>query len=944
MSINQTHKSMKKFFDNPLFARWGGLVFALFLFFMGTFHFIRYASTPTDENLFADPPGRLLVVKTFPITENGPGEKVHRGDLLLEINRTDINNIGQSSKLLNNIPADSFLTMKIFTPRTSHTESVTLPRKSVPDSFLFHLPPVALVLQVYPDGASDRAGMMTGDMIYKINGQRFENARQADQILQKAQLDRSIVYEIYRGTQTKTLYVTLALAGFRFSRLVAFLVGLIYLTAGVLLLFFRPGFKAARNLGLTGILFGFYLMISFNLRGLGSGFYAVLYTFLLSFALYGGIAFWFRSSYYFPVEVNQSPVRRKHERHLLLTALIPASILYVILLGNIVGIEVFAYFGRYLYLGNIMIFLYLIYAIFYKIRLRKLATPQYKEMHRITKYSGIATGILVAILFVVFQHLYNDASLATAGLLVVPAAYLYTIGKYSLMDLHIRVRRNIQYNIISLAWTVFLLFVGVFLLILFIRANFTFPAVRFSLNFIELIQEKPFTEEARTVDRFLFVIIGTVLIWGFWQIGKLGHRFISRKYYRSKYDYRLAANQISHLLSSNLDMYSLAQELARKLAALMHLKRIGVLFFREESECCCQEYYGFEGKEWAKFCMRDEEKIIDSVKQFHEVTSIESLSPSLRENFTAEQFQYLIPIRSKDLVLGLILVGEKLSESSFQHDDFEFLRSVASQAAISIENAFLYQELREQERIKQELKIARQIQMASLPQNIPDITGLDIYGISSPATEVGGDFFDYLNHTSDELTVIVGDVSGKGMSAALYMSKLQGIFRSLYTFGLSPRDLFVRANQVLKTDLEKSFFITGLAGKFHPKKQKVTVARAGHLPLYHFISKSHQVERIQSPGLGMGLEQKDEFEINLEEYIISYEKGDIFLFTTDGITEAFNSRSEEFDEKRLIEALIQFAHLPAADICHKILTRMNEFSGGDIPHDDATLVIIKINT
>ena len=148
-------------------------------------------------------------------------------------------------------------------------------------------------------------------------------------------------------------------------------------------------------------------------------------------------------------------------------------------------------------------------------------------------------------------------------------------------------------------------------------------------------------------------------------------------------------------------------------------------------------------------------------------------------------FRCVVPIRSHDRLVGALLVGEKLAETSLNEEDLSFLSGVAKQSAVSIDNAFLYEEHAEKERMRHELNIARRIQLGSLPSVTPDVPGLDIAGLSVPALEVGGDFYDYLGWNGKEVMVVVGDVSGKGTSAALYMSKVQGILRSLYGFQLA---------------------------------------------------------------------------------------------------------------------------------------------------------------
>jgi serine phosphatase RsbU (regulator of sigma subunit) len=373
----------------------------------------------------------------------------------------------------------------------------------------------------------------------------------------------------------------------------------------------------------------------------------------------------------------------------------------------------------------------------------------------------------------------------------------------------------------------------------------------------------------------------------------------------------------------------------------MQLKRVGVLFFRNQEVCCCMEAYGFDGAAWKEFCMKTDADLAHAINRFHNDFSVDYLPPNIKTSFRAEGFLHIIPVRSKEKLVGALLIGEKLSEASLQNEDLEFIGSVAKQASVAVENAFLYEELAGQERMKHELAIARRIQLESLPQTTPDIAGLQVAGISIPALEVGGDYYDYLNGDARTLTVIVGDVSGKGTSAALYMSKVQGILRSLHAFGLSPRELFIRANSLLCKDLEKRSFITAMGGTFRPADRTLTLSRAGHLPLFHYSRSTKHTSRIIPRGLGLGLSALDVFANELEEATVNYDAGDVFVFVTDGITEGQRAGGEEFGEERLMELLSASAEETAEKIRENVIAAVERFVQGARQHDDQTVVVVR---
>jgi sigma-B regulation protein RsbU (phosphoserine phosphatase) len=455
------------------------------------------------------------------------------------------------------------------------------------------------------------------------------------------------------------------------------------------------------------------------------------------------------------------------------------------------------------------------------------------------------------------------------------------------------------------------------------------------------INDIPETASQRnSSERIMLMVIGISVTFIVLRVRKIGQQFIDKKYYRQQYDYRRASLELGEILATTLTMEDLARGLVRKLSELMKLKRVGVLFFREEKCCSCISAHGFDGKIWEEFCVNNERELINSVRQFNNEFRIDYLPVLLKDEFHREGFQYGVPIRSKEKLIGVLLVGEKQSETTFHQEDLAFLSTTAKQASVAIENAFLYEELAEKERMKHELQIARRIQLDSLPQSTPKIKGLDIAGTSIPAMEVGGDFFDYLSNGNGALTVVIGDVSGKGTSAALYMSKVQGILRSLHGFDLSPKELFQRTNTLLCQDLEKRSFVTVLGVEFDPKKHSAVVSRAGHLPLWHFELKTKTVKKILPRGLGLGLNNASVFTAEMKEKKIQYKKGDIFLFATDGVTEAHNSGAD-FGEERLQNILMEYSGRSAKEIQTHIITEIVAFVGEQEQHDDQTVVVVK---
>ena len=173
------------------------------------------------------------------------------------------------------------------------------------------------------------------------------------------------------------------------------------------------------------------------------------------------------------------------------------------------------------------------------------------------------------------------------------------------------------------------------------------------------------------------------------------------------------------------------------------------------------------------------------------------------------------------------------------------------------------------------------------------------------------------------------------------MSKVQGIVRSLHAFRLTPKELLVRANQLLCRDMEKSSFVTTITGSFETAARRLVIARAGHLPMYRFDAEHNNVEKITPRGLGLGLEANDTFSSELEEHVVSYRPSDVFVFASDGVVEAEKKGGNQFGEEALMKSLWKYSANDAATILRKIMDELKEFSGEEEQHDDQTIVVVK---
>jgi sigma-B regulation protein RsbU (phosphoserine phosphatase) len=256
----------------------------------------------------------------------------------------------------------------------------------------------------------------------------------------------------------------------------------------------------------------------------------------------------------------------------------------------------------------------------------------------------------------------------------------------------------------------------------------------------------------------------------------------------------------------------------------------------------------------------------------------------------------------------------------------------------------LLMEQAEKQRLEEELRIARQIQMSLLPQGAVSLPGLRVSALCLPAAEVGGDYYDLLPLSPSRMGVLVADVSGKGTSAALYMAELKGLVLSLSRIYDSPARLLSEANRILSATLDARSFITMTYAVVDTAARTMRYARAGHNPVIQYDAASGRTRVLTPAGLGLGIDSGARFDEILEEAEVPLETGDMFLFFTDGLSEAMNDRAELFGERR-IRDVIESADGQGGDesaLKDRILAEIRAFVGDAAQHDDMTMVVLKV--
>jgi serine phosphatase RsbU (regulator of sigma subunit) len=295
------------------------------------------------------------------------------------------------------------------------------------------------------------------------------------------------------------------------------------------------------------------------------------------------------------------------------------------------------------------------------------------------------------------------------------------------------------------------------------------------------------------------------------------------------------------------------------------------------------------------------------------------------------------PVRNpQDKIIGVVQLMNKKG-GPFTSRDERLTTAMAAQAAISIENARLYEQEMRQQLLNQELATARMIQKSFLPDAIPQYPGWDIASSWRPMQEVAGDFYDLCTLPDGRLAIAIADVSGKGVPAALFMALSVTVLRFAMSLNFSPKELMDRVNEAILSDQRSRMFATVFVGYLDLDSSVLQFASAGHNPPLLYRAATGCCEYLEAPGVAMGLFHEAEY----VEGMVSLKDADILVLYTDGITEVINDAEEEFGEKRLEELVVQNAARSAQELTDIVTEAAAAFATVEGVVDDETLVVIK---
>ena len=546
----------------------------------------------------------------------------------------------------------------------------------------------------------------------------------------------------------------------------------------------------------------------------------------------------------------------------------------------------------------------------------------------------ILWGTVAGVLPIVLERMAVDFTgyrpsfwLDTVLVLVVflyPLSFAYAVVKHRVMELPVLLRRSARYVLVQRGFIVLMFIVAASAIGLFTEVFSRF--VRVDTN----------------IGMALSAVFGIVLVWTSAPLVKRGTMRIDQAFFRSAYDSRIILHDLAEKTRTVGDRRQLATLLERHMSVALHPKTLACYFDSGNGRLVAisetLEPLSANAPVLVELARRG--KAWEVPDGGEELAGLDPLAP-----------ECLVPIlgRENDLI-GMLVLGQRLSEEPYSGEDKRLLESVAAQAGIALENIRLAEKMAERmeadRRVAQEMEFARQVQARLFPQKLPAMKTLEYTGACVQARKVGGDYYDFLELRPNRLALVLADIAGKGVSGALLMANLQANLRSQYALAVDdlPR-LLTSVNRLFYENTDDASYATLFFADYNDLSRKLRYANCGHLPPLLLragrsskeVSETPQVERLGSTCTVMGL--FDVWQCEIAE--VELAPGDTLVLYTDGVTEATNADGEEFGESHLLDTLRSHTDLPVGPLLHAVVAAVQRFSGGNDQQDDITLVIAR---
>jgi phosphoserine phosphatase RsbU/P len=454
-------------------------------------------------------------------------------------------------------------------------------------------------------------------------------------------------------------------------------------------------------------------------------------------------------------------------------------------------------------------------------------------------------------------------------------------------------------------------------------------------------------------QKTIVILAGITAAFTIRRLGDNLRTWVDRRFFRESYDAEHVLTELSEQVRSIIEPGSLLETVAARISETLHVPQVAVLlgsagFYRPAFAMgyASLPTVAFPSKTGTAMVLKSQKEPARVFLNDRDswLYREDGIGDEERGKLAALQSELLLPLAVRDKLLGFISLGPKRSEEPYTGSDVRLLKTVAAQTGLALENANLVRtvadEVAQRERLNREVEIAREVQERLFPQKLPIIRGLDYAGHCRTALGVGGDYYDFLALPKGNLGIAIGDVSGKGIAAALMMASLQASLRSEAT--RAPDNLAAAVGNINRLVYEASAsnrYATFFYGQYDPAQGRFDYVNAGHNPpmIFHDGVENGTVTRLEPGGTVIGLLESAQY----EQGSVRLGPGDVLVAFTDGISEAMNLDDEEWGEDRLIDAVRNCRFSSAQQLLESIFDAATKYAGTAPQHDDMTLVVVR---
>jgi sigma-B regulation protein RsbU (phosphoserine phosphatase) len=522
------------------------------------------------------------------------------------------------------------------------------------------------------------------------------------------------------------------------------------------------------------------------------------------------------------------------------------------------------------------------------------------------------------------------ALFALTAMLLFPLTLAYVIVVQRAMDVSVVVRQGLQYALAKNGVRIlqFFLLFAVGLGTLFTINNYGHGISR----------------------QIAFIIVGIALVPLIDFAAKRLRVWIDRRFFREAYNAEQILSDLSEDVRTMVETKPLLETVSNKISESMHVPQVALLL-RNGNGFAPAYALGYENAPTVN--LSENTQTIERLKRNEPLVvyqddkdswiNAEAQADEIK-NLRELNSQLLLPVGAKNELSGVISLSPKRSEEPYSPNDLRLLKSVAAQTGLALENSRLTEaiviEAAQRERLNTEIEIAREVQERLFPQELPRIEGLDYFGACRPALGVGGDYYDFIELPENKFGIAIGDISGKGIGAALMMASLQASLRGqAIHFKDDLAGLMKQINSLVYEASTSNRYATFFYAQYEPQTKKLAYVNAGHNPPF-LIRKSGEVLRLEEGGAVVGM--LPSMLVNYKQGEVELRSGDLLVGYTDGISEAMNPAEEEWSEDAMLEKLKTVAEKPAVEILPFIVACADEFAAGAKQHDDMTMIVVRV--